>query len=89
MSKSDHTSFAPPADYTELDTQGLNCPEPVMMLHAEVRKVSSGGVIRVLATDPSTQRDIPRFCQFLGHELIHTGNGDDGTFEYWIRTAAS
>jgi tRNA 2-thiouridine synthesizing protein A len=24
----------------------------------------------VLATDPSTQRDIPKFCAFLEHELV-------------------
>ena len=45
-----------------LDTQGLNCPEPVMMLHQAVRKSSSGTIIKVLATDPSTTRDIPKFC---------------------------
>jgi tRNA 2-thiouridine synthesizing protein A len=54
---------------TELDTKGLYCPEPVMMLHAAVRKANSGALIRVIATDPSTTRDIPKFCQFLGHTL--------------------
>lgn len=87
MSESD-TIFTPPDAYTELDTQGLNCPEPVMMLHAEVRNCGPGQMIRVLATDPSTQRDIPRFCQFLGHELVRAQE-EDGLFEYWIRTAAS
>ena len=53
-----------------LDTQGLNCPEPVMMLHQAIRKSQSGAVIKVLATDPSTTRDIPKFCMHLGHELI-------------------
>ena len=53
-----------------LDTQGLMCPEPVMMLHNAVRDMAAGELLQVLATDPSTQRDIPRFCQFLGHELL-------------------
>ena len=53
-----------------LDTTGLFCPEPVMMLHNTIRAMASGERVRVLATDPSTQRDIPKFCHFLGHELL-------------------
>lgn len=54
-----------------LDTTGLLCPEPVMMLHKAVKEISPGAVIQVIATDPSTNRDIPKFCLFLGHELLH------------------
>ena len=60
------------ADIT-LDTCGLLCPEPVMLLHNVVRDAASGEVLKVIATDPSTTRDIPKFCNFLGHELIATG----------------
>jgi len=68
----------------ELDARGLFCPEPVMMLHNRINDVQPGGVLRVVATDPSTTRDIPRFCQFLGHELVHQGESDD-LFIYLIR----
>lgn len=72
-------------DYdAELNACGLFCPEPVMMLHTGINDVAPGKVLRVIATDPSTTRDIPRFCQFLGHELIsHTEQGD--RFVYLIR----
>lgn len=60
------------ADIT-LDTSGLLCPEPVMLLHHAVRDAASGDVLKVVATDPSTTRDIPMFCNFLGHELIASG----------------
>lgn len=53
-----------------LDATGLLCPEPVMMLHKAVKEVNTGDVIEVRATDPSTKRDIPKFCSFLGHELV-------------------
>ena len=53
-----------------LDATGLFCPEPVMLLHNKIRDISEGDVLQVLATDPSTQRDIPKFCTFLGHELL-------------------
>ena len=53
-----------------LDTQGLICPEPVMMLHRTIRNAEAGAVIEILATDPATTRDIPNFCRHLGHELV-------------------
>ena len=41
-----------------------------MLLHNKIDEISSGEVLEVVATDPSTQRDIPKFCAFLDHELI-------------------
>lgn len=67
-----------------LDASGLNCPEPVMMLHQQVRDLPAGGLLKVIATDPSTRRDIPKFCVFLGHELVGQ-QALEGTFLYWIR----
>ncbi|MBV1871947.1 MAG: sulfurtransferase TusA [Gammaproteobacteria bacterium] len=68
----------------ELDTLGLLCPEPVMMLHSKIRDIAEGEVLLVLATDPSTERDIPKFCKFLEHELLAQENKDDQYF-YYIR----
>lgn len=68
----------------ELDARGLYCPEPVMMLHTRILDVPAGGVLRVTATDPSTLRDIPRFCQFLGHELL-SQEQPGGEFHFMIR----
>lgn len=67
-----------------LDTCGLFCPEPVMMLHNAVRDADAGDVIRVVATDPATTRDIPKFCSFLGHELLDKRE-EEGKYVYWIR----
>jgi len=57
-----------------LDTKGLICPEPVMLLHRAIRKIASGEVLRVESTDPSSTRDIPKFCVHLGHELLSQVN---------------
>ena len=53
-----------------LDATGLYCPEPVMLLHNRIRDIAGGETLQVLATDPSTERDSPRFCLFLGHERV-------------------
>lgn len=56
-------------DY-ELDTIGLRCPEPVMMIRQKIRKISIGETLLISADDPSTARDIPSFCRFMEHQLI-------------------
>ena len=66
------------------DASGLMCPEPVMMLHGRVRDMKGGEVLEVIATDPSTQRDIPKFCQFLGHQLI-MAEQRDGKYVFRIQ----
>lgn len=65
----------------ELDARGLMCPEPVMLLHGKMSELVEGGILKVVATDPSTTRDVPRFCQFLNHELLfETQSGKDYIF---------
>jgi tRNA 2-thiouridine synthesizing protein A len=75
------------SDFTadhELDARGLNCPEPVMLLHRQVREAKIGETLHVRATDPSTTRDIPKFCTFLGHDLLKQ-QSDDKEYHYLIR----
>jgi len=70
----------------EVDATGLKCPEPVMMLHAAIRRAGSGEVVCLTATDPSTQRDVANFCEFLGHNLLES-TADNGQFIYRVRKA--
>lgn len=70
----------------QLDTRGLRCPEPVMMLHQAIRKSQGGDVIEIFATDPSTSWDIPKFCMHLGHELLVQEQRDvNGKTEYYYQ----
>ncbi|POP52463.1 sulfurtransferase TusA [Zhongshania marina] len=78
-------SLAIEADHI-LDTCGLFCPEPVMMLHNKIRDISSGDVLKVVATDPATTRDIPKFCAFLGHELMAQEEAS-GEYHYYLKKA--
>ncbi|MEH6517688.1 MAG: sulfurtransferase TusA [Halioglobus sp.] len=71
-----------------LDTTGLYCPEPVMLLHNKIRDITAGEILQILATDPATQRDIPKFCSFLGHELL-AQDEVDGNYRYTVRKCAA
>ena len=80
------TSLLNTTIHHHLDTQGLICPEPVMMLHKTVRKADGGDVIEILATDPATTRDIPNFCRHLGHTLVHQETLSDApTYRYLVQ----
>jgi tRNA 2-thiouridine synthesizing protein A len=71
-----------------LDARGLFCPEPVMLLHKKIREIAEGEVLVLVATDPSTSRDVPKFCHFLGHELLSSSENEK-TFCYSIRKAST
>ncbi len=73
----------PEADCS-VDAVGLLCPEPLMIVRNRVREMAAGQVVRIVATDPSTQRDFTNFCRFMGHALIEQ-RAADGQFEFWIR----
>ena len=77
-----------PAADDRLDAQGLYCPEPVMLLHNKIRDIAVGQLLELVATDPSTTRDVPKFCLYLGHELVEQSE-DDGKFRYLIRKTGS
>ena len=53
-----------------LDTRGLRCPEPVMLVRKAVRSMQEGEVVKIIADDPATKRDIPGFCEFMEHTLL-------------------
>ncbi len=53
-----------------LDTKGLRCPEPIMMIRKMIRQMQSGQTLLVIADDPATVRDIPGFCLHMDHELL-------------------
>lgn len=72
-------------ELTVLDATGLLCPEPVMLLHKTINTLPAKSRIRMIATDPSTERDVTKFCHFLGHELISFEKTADEYFEFMIQ----
>ncbi|WP_225639584.1 sulfurtransferase TusA [Candidatus Profftia sp. (ex Adelges kitamiensis)] len=53
-----------------LDTLGLICPEPLMMVRRIIRYMEDGQTLLLITNDPSTTRDIPGFCNFMDHQMI-------------------
>lgn len=70
-----------------LNTLGLRCPEPVMMIRKTVRKMQEGALLSVIADDPATTRDIPSFCRFMDHTLVEADT-QQAPYRYLIRKGA-
>jgi tRNA 2-thiouridine synthesizing protein A len=68
----------------ELNALGLRCPEPVMVIRKAMRALKDGQVIKIIADDPSTQRDIPKFCVFMHHQLLEQ-SADNDQFIYVVK----
>ena len=56
--------------YYILNLTHLRCPDPIMMIRKKLRIMKNNDIVLVLTDDPSTIRDIPKLCFFLGHTLL-------------------
>ena len=61
----------------ELDTRGLNCPLPILKAKKALATMSSGEMLRVVATDPGSMRDFQAFARQTGNELVEQSNVAD------------
>ena len=54
----------------ELDARGLNCPLPILRAKKALGDMTSGQVIRIVATDPGAVKDFQAFAKQTGNELL-------------------
>ena len=74
----------PPTADKEIDTRGLNCPLPILRAKKALADMSSGQVLKIVATDPGSMRDFQAFARQSGNELV--GQQADGTeFIHYLR----
>jgi len=54
----------------ELDARGLNCPLPILKAKKALAEMSSGQLLKVIATDAGANRDFQAFAKQTGNTLI-------------------
>jgi len=54
----------------ELDLSGLTCPMPLLKTRQALNKMASGDVVRVVTTDPASERDFKVFADQSGNQLL-------------------
>ena len=68
----------------ELDCRGLNCPLPILKTKKAIDGMSSGEVVKMIATDPGSIPDVAAFSRRTGHEILDQSEGG-GEFIFFIR----
>lgn len=68
----------------ELDLSGLTCPLPLLKAKQALNAMESGQIIKVVATDPGSERDFQVFSEQSGNILLNFQKLE-GQYHYWLQ----
>ena len=68
----------------ELDARGLNCPLPILRTKKGLAELTSGQVLKVIATDPGSVKDMQAFAKQTGNELVSSAEAS-GEFTFFMK----
>ncbi|BCZ77286.1 sulfurtransferase TusA family protein [Paraburkholderia terrae] len=71
--------------HKEVDARGLNCPLPILRAKKALADMESGQILKVLATDPGSQRDFAAFSKQTGNEIVEVTTTADKVFVFLMR----
>jgi len=60
----------------ELDARGLSCPLPILKTKKALNELASGQVLKILATDPGSVKDMQAFANQTGNPLLSSAEED-------------
>ena len=60
----------------ELDTRGLNCPLPILRTKKSLSDMSTGQVLKIMATDPGSTKDFQALAKQTGNALLSSAEVD-------------
>jgi len=69
----------------ELDAKGLACPLPILRTKKALATMESGEVLKVMATDPGSQKDFVAFSKQTGNELLGAEVHEGTVFVFYFR----
>lgn len=69
---------------TTVDTIGLFCPLPIVMLKRAMKKVKVNSIIELLSDDPGVLEDIPAWCNETGNRLLSLKKDEDKIFIAYV-----
>ena len=68
----------------ELDTRGLSCPLPILKTKKSLNELASGQVLKIVATDPGSVKDMQAFAKQTGHALL-SSEEQNKTFIFFMK----
>jgi tRNA 2-thiouridine synthesizing protein A len=70
----------------ELDARGLNCPLPILRTKKALKDLSSGEILKIVATDPGAVKDFEAYASQSGDELLEHSE-DNGEYTFYLKKA--
>ncbi len=58
------------------DARAMSCPGPLLEAKKAISTVKVGEILEIWSGDVNTKRDMPRWCEKVGHEFIGVVQGD-------------
>lgn len=68
----------------ELDVRNLGCPLPILRTKKSLAGMTSGQLLRVVATDPGSMKDMQAFAKQTGNELL-SSTEENGEFIFLFK----
>ena len=68
----------------ELDARGLSCPLPILKTKKSLNELTSGQVLKVVATDPGSVKDMQAFATQTGNPLLSTTE-ENKTYIFYLK----
>lgn len=68
----------------ELDTQGLNCPLPILKTKKSLADMASGQILKIVSTDPGSIKDMQAFANQTGNALLSSVE-ENNTFVFFMQ----
>jgi tRNA 2-thiouridine synthesizing protein A len=68
----------------ELDARGLNCLLPILKAKKTLSDMTSGQILRIVATDPGSVKDFQAFSKQTGNALLDQ-SATEKEFTFFLR----
>jgi tRNA 2-thiouridine synthesizing protein A len=68
----------------ELDARRLSCPLPILRTKKSLADMTSGQILKILATDTGAVQDMQAFSKQTGNDLL-AHHEVDGVFVFFMR----
>jgi tRNA 2-thiouridine synthesizing protein A len=68
----------------DLDLSGLSCPMPLLKTKQALNRLAAGKVLRIVATDPASERDFRAFSEQSGIPLLQVAR-EGQNYIYWLQ----
>lgn len=68
----------------ELDARGLSCPLPILRTKKALNDLASGQVLKVVATDPGSVKDMQAFANQTGNTLLGSAE-ESNDFVFYLK----